>query len=116
MHTERLVKDALCQVRQVDAATIADRLGDYLVLDVREPLEVLHGYLPGAINVPRGTMEFRVAEDAHFSDPARPILVYSGNGRRSALAALTLCQLGFQAVQSLAGGIQQWSDEGQPIE
>lgn len=116
MSINRLVKDAQTQVREVDPASIAEYLEDHLVLDVREPNEVLLGFLPGAINVPRGTMEFRVSDDPRFGDSQRPILVYSGDGKRSALAALTLSQLGFTNVQSLAGGIKRWSEEDRPIE
>ncbi|MBT8080054.1 MAG: rhodanese-like domain-containing protein [Gammaproteobacteria bacterium] len=116
MSIKRLIKDAQTQVREVDPATIAAHLKHHLVVDVREPNEVLLGFLPGAINVPRGTMEFRVSDDPRFGDPQRAILVYSGSGKRSALAALTLSQLGFSNVQSLAGGIKRWSEENGPIE
>jgi len=111
-----LIKDAKTQVREVDPALIAEQLEDHLVLDVREPNEVLLGFLPGAINVPRGTMEFRVSDDPRFGDPKQAILVYSGDGKRSALAALTLSQLGFSNVQSLAGGFERWAEENRPIE
>lgn len=116
MQINGLVKAAQARVREVSPASIAERLTKHLVLDVREPQEVLHGYLPGAINVPRGTMEFRVMDDNRFADQARAILVYSGEGRRSVLAALTLSQLGYSDVKSLAGGIQRWSQEDLPVE
>lgn len=111
-----LIKEAKTRVREVVPATVADTLDDYIVLDVREPIEVLQGYLPGAINVPRGTIEFRVTDDPRFADRQRPILVYSGVGQRSVLVALTLSQLGFSDVQSLAGGIIRWAQESRPIE
>lgn len=116
MSLNGLIKEAKTQVREVDPEAIADQLAHYLVLDVREPNDVLLGYLPGAVNVPRGTLEFRVSDDPRFSDPQRAILVYSGDGKRSALAALTLSQLGFSNVQSLAGGIKRWSEENRPID
>tara|TARA_R110000782_G_scaffold29887_6_gene74196 strand:+ start:168 stop:518 length:351 start_codon:yes stop_codon:yes gene_type:complete len=116
MLIDGLIEDAQTQVREINPAAVAGRLEDYLVLDVREPSEVLLGFLPGAINVARGTMEFRVSDDPRFGKPQTAILVYSGHGRRSALAALTLSQLGFSNVQSLAGGIKRWSEEDWPIE
>lgn len=116
MLIDGLIRDAQAQVREVDPRTAADQLERYLVLDVREPREVLLGFLPGAVNVPRGTMEFRVCEDPRFDDRARPILVYCANGMRSALAALTLAQLGFTDVQTLVGGIERWSEDELPIE
>ena len=116
MKFDGMVKEAQAQVHEVSPASVAERLADYLVLDVREPQEVLYGYLPGAINVPRGTMEFRVTEDNRFADQARAILVYSGKGKRSVLAALTLFQIGYSDVQSLDGGIERWSQEDLPVE
>lgn len=116
MQFSTLVKEAREHVREARPASVAGSLADFLVLDVREPQEVLYGFLPGAINVPRGTIEFRVADDERFEDQAQAILVYSGDGKRSVLAALTLSQLGYSDVQSLAGGIERWSQEGLPVE
>lgn len=113
---DRMLDEASRQVRRVDPASVADRLADYLVIDVREPAEVLEGYLPGAFNVPRGTLEFRVCRDPRFGDRQRPVLTYSGNGDRSALAALTLVQLGYRNVQSLDGGLHRWAMAGLPVE
>ena len=116
MPVNGLIKKAQAQVREISPASIADTLSEYLVLDVREPHEVLHGYLPGAFSVPRGTIEFRVSDDIRFADLTRAFLVYSGDGKRSVLAALTLSELGYSDVQSLAGGIERWSQEDLPIE
>ena len=116
MRVDELIEDAKTQVREVLPAAIAKSLHRYIILDVPEPREILHGYLSGAINMPRGTVEFRVTDDERFGDKGQPILVYSGNGNRSALVALSLEQLGFSNVQSLAGGIDQWSLEDRPIE
>jgi len=116
MQINAIIDAARAHVREVGPVSVAERLAEYLVLDVREPQEVLYGYLPGAINIPRGTVEFRVTDDARFADPTRAILVYSDGGRRSVLAAQTLSQLGFCDVQSLAGGIQGWAAENLPIE
>lgn len=116
MQINGLLKEAQEHVREVSPTSIVGVLANYLVLDVREPHEVLYGFLPGAINVPRGTIEFRVTDDTRLADQARAILVYSGDGKRSVLAALTLTQLGYSDVQSLAGGIERWSQESLPVE
>ena len=115
MRLDALVTRARSKVREIAPAAIIGELADYIVIDVREPEEVLHGYLPDAVNVPRGLLERSVLEDARFADPVRPVLVYSGTGIRSLLACLTLQQLGFENVRSLAGGISRWSDEDLPI-
>lgn len=108
--------DARREVRLVDARCVAGRLQDFVVLDVREPAEVLLGYLPGALNVPRGKLEFFVCRDGRFADRDASILVYSGDGRRSALAAQTLRRLGFRNVLALDRGIRHWSEANLPVD
>ena len=115
MAVDRLLQKASTEITHIEPAVAAARLGDMLVIDVREPWEVLHGYLPGAVNVPRGLLEFRAEDDGAFRTPGRPILVYSGDGRRSALAAQALQQLGFADVYSLAGGFRRWLQEERPV-
>ena len=110
-----LLSAARAQVRELTPAVAEAALDDFLVIDVREPSEVLEGYLPGAVGVPRGTIEFRAGRDARFANRQRAILVYSNAGERSVLAALTLGQLGFSDVCSLAGGIRRWAAENRPI-
>ena len=116
MRINGLIEHARNQVSEVSPSAVADAIDDYLVVDVREPGEVLAGYLPAALNVPRGIIEYRATQDPQFDDLRRPILVYSGTGIRSLLACLTLKQLGFENAQSLAGGIERWSAEDLPIE
>lgn len=93
------------------------------VIDVREPAELAEGKIPGAINIPRGLLEFEI--DGHpavngVKDPAlghreQPVIVYCRSGGRSALAADALRRLGFAQPLSLAGGFQAWLDAGQPV-
>lgn len=116
MPVETLIAAAIAEVEVLAPETAQPRLGDFLVVDVREPNEVLQGFLPGAINVPRGVLEFRAADDAEFGDPDRPILLYSNRGRRSALAARCMKELGFTQVAILRDGIDAWAKAGLPIE
>lgn len=118
-----LVAHARRHIREVAPATWAAQRAPGILIDVREPAEFATGHLPGAINIPRGVLEFEV--EAHpalggVTDPAladrdRPITLYCRSGGRAALAALSLQQLGFRAVQSIAGGIMGWTDAGLPV-
>ena len=91
-----------------------------ILLDVREPAEFAEGHVAGATNIPRGVLEFKV--EAHpamvcIAAPElalrdRPVVVYCLSGGRAALAAQSLQGIGFNAVASLAGGIQAWRDSG----
>ena len=93
------------------------------IVDVREPDEFADGHIPGAVNIPRGVLEFEV--DGHpavggrtadeLSHRERPVVLYCLSGGRSALAAEALKRLGFVAPMSLAGGILGWEVAGLPV-
>ena len=93
------------------------------IVDVREPDEFAEGHIPGAVNIPRGMLEFEV--DGHpavnyhtaeaLSHRARPVVLYCLSGGRSALAAEALLRLGFVNPMSLDHGILGWADAGHPV-
>ena len=85
-----------------------------LVVDVRELDEWTEGRIPGAIHLPRGHLESRIEQAA--PDHAQPILLYCAAGNRSAFAAKTLEELGYEKVSSLAGGYTDWKRSGLPTE
>lgn len=92
-----------------------------VVVDVREPAEFAGGHLPDAINIPRGTLEWRIARAGQLKTLneetryAHPILVYCKSGARAALATQTLQRMGYQNVQSIEGGYVAWEKAGLPI-
>ncbi len=118
-----LVAEARAAIVELTPAEFAGAHGDAVLLDVREPAEFETGHIPGAINIPRGVLEFQV--DAHpavasVSDPAlahreRPVVVVCRTGGRAALAAVNLQRLGFSNVRSIAGGTVAWSEAGLPL-
>lgn len=117
-----LVQEARRQIREVSPADC--HVSDACVLiDVREPAEFETGHIPGAINIPRGVLEFQVEAHpavANVGDPAlaqksRPLLVYCRTGGRAALSALNLQRMGFTDVSSISGGITGWTDAGLPV-
>ncbi|WP_269724250.1 MBL fold metallo-hydrolase [Nitrosococcus watsonii] len=105
-----LVQEARKQVREIDVATVKQRLGDgkTAIIDVREPEEFAAGHLPGAINVPRGVLEFRLGNTAELADPNVPIMLYCQTGGRAALAAWSLKCLGYTDAVLIAGGYDAW--------
>lgn len=101
-----LVMAARAHIRECTPQQAAEQLaaGQRLVLDVREPDEYAAGHLPGAVNIPRGVLEFRLSADPALANAAQPLLVYCKSGGRSALAARVLQEMGYQQVLSVAGG------------
>ena len=82
----------------------------HAVLDVREPDEYAEGAIPGAVHIPRGHLESQV--EGRLSDKTHPVVIYCAGGVRSAFAARTLQELGYQSVESMVGGFGRWKDEG----
>ncbi len=112
-----LIAKALQNITEVSVDEVKQQLGETKLLDVREGEEFAASHLPGAINIPRGVMEFKLAAHPHFANAQNEdIIVYCQSGRRSALAVDVLQQLGYSKTVSMAGGIKQWLDKGYDVE
>lgn len=101
--------------RQITPAALATALssGESLCLvDVRQPWESQLASLPGSMLIPLGELPRRSHEIGPDHDAA--LVVYCHHGIRSLSAAAYLERLGFNNVQSLAGGIDAWSCEIDP--
>ncbi len=111
-----LLSQAKASIREVEGATAAEAVirPGTVVLDVREADEYEQGALPGAVHIPRGFLESQV--ENRLPDRDAPVVVYCAGGTRSAFAAKTLGELGYTDVVSLAGGFNQWKNDGRPWE
>lgn len=69
------------------------------VVDVREPGEFAAGHLPGAINLPLGSIASEAAR--HFPDKAHGLLLHCVAGTRSTIAQRQLLALGYTSVWNL---------------
>ena len=113
---QQIVMEALQTVPEVAPAELQSRLsgGEQIVLiDVREPEEFARGKIPGAYTIPRGVLEMQV--DGRLPREATVVL-YCGGGGRSALAAKSLADMGYDKVENLQGGWQAWMNSGLPVE
>jgi len=104
------VKDEIDEVSSPDVHGRLDETDRPLLLDVREQDEWQEGHLPGAVHVPRGNLESRV--ETLIPDKSREIIVYCAAGSRSAFAAKSLAELGYDDVASMAGGFADWKRNG----
>ncbi|HWL45464.1 MAG TPA: molybdopterin-synthase adenylyltransferase MoeB [Ilumatobacter sp.] len=106
-----LLTAAKAEITEVTPEDAADHIAaGYAVLDVREPDEYAEGALPGALHIPRGHLESQV--EGRLVDKTAPVVVYCAGGVRSAFAARTLQELGYETVESMIGGFGRWKDEG----
>ena len=100
------------EIREVDTAEADEirRRPGAVVLDVREPDEYEQGAIPGAVHIARGTLEGSI--EGRLTDKSAPIVIHCASGIRSAFAAKTMTELGYEDVVSMAGGFNKWKDEG----
>jgi molybdopterin/thiamine biosynthesis adenylyltransferase/rhodanese-related sulfurtransferase len=107
-----LLQQAKQSIREVDTATAEEMQSrpGAVMLDVREPDEYEQGAIPGAVHIPRGQLESNI--EPRVPDRGTPLIVYCAGGTRSAFAAKTLEELGYDDVVSVAGGFNKWKDEG----
>src|ERR687897_3355373 len=104
------------QIEEVDPSEVNSAVSNGngsrpVLIDVRESEEWDAGHIPGAKHVPRGYLESRI-EGAVGSDRSQRVVLYCASGQRSALAANTLGELGYEDVASMTGGITLWKDRG----
>ncbi len=113
---QELLAEAREEIPEVDAPTLATELDGVdapLVIDVREQSEWDEGFIPGAVHVPRGFLESRIAGVARVD---QRIVVNCAAGARSLFAAQTLRQMGYTDVSSLAGGFADWKRGGRAFD
>lgn len=116
MTASEMVSSAKQNVQEISAADARATLdsGGALFIDVRTEKEYRMGHVPGARNVDRGLLEFRIDQAA--PDKSSALIVYCKSGGRSALATDTLQRMGYTDVQSMAGGFDGWMAAGYPVE
>ena len=90
---------------------IAD--GDAVLLDVRTPEEFAAGHVPGALNIDVSSPTF---DDEIAALPADDTyVVYCRSGNRSAQAAATMVDAGFEDVYNVDAGLATLSSAGIPL-
>jgi molybdopterin/thiamine biosynthesis adenylyltransferase/rhodanese-related sulfurtransferase len=112
-----LFADVKSSVRTLSLDELKARLdrGDRPTLvDVREKDEFRGGYIPGAVHIPRGFLEMQAEQK--LPDKKAEIVVYCAGGTRSAFAAKTLAELGYENVISANPGFVRWKDLKYPVE
>lgn len=77
---------------------------EHVLLDVREQDEWGAGHVDNSLHIPRGLLEFRIAEE--IPDPSTRIVVLCKSGGRAALAGQTLQKMGYTHIVYLEGGYE----------
>jgi len=87
----------------------------YTLIDVRQELEHYRGFIPGSVNIPRGSLEFSISDPVFWDgiglyEPEKDerIILYCLKGQRSTLAAESIKKLGYKNVFVIEGGFKNW--------
>lgn len=112
------VKQNIQHVGPDEFKGILDAGENFLLIDVREPGEFNSGFIPGAINIARGLLEFRIAKSSYWEEEmlympekADLIIICCKLGHRGALCADALKKLGYTNVKNLDGGFKNWQSQ-----
>jgi rhodanese-related sulfurtransferase len=119
-----LVAAALPHIKELmpwDVDAMRKATPGLLIVDIREPDEYALGHIQGSLLVPRGILE--ASCDWGYSDTLpmlalarnQPVVLVCRSGNRTALAALTLQQMGFNQVFSMKTGVRGWNDYELPL-
>jgi len=115
---EEMVEAAKKKVAGITAEEVKlklDSMEMFNLIDVRVRSEHNHGYIPSAINIPRGTLEFKIANEKYWANEGlylpnkdEEFILYCKKGSRSVLAAESLMKLGYKNVKYMIGGFKKW--------
>ena len=120
---QSMVDDAMEEIvtYEIEEARALHGLDDVVFVDLRDVRELeREGTIPGAMHAPRGMLEFWVdpASPYHkkvFSEPGKRYVLFCAMGWRSALATLTMLQMGIDDVGHVDGGFTAWKAAGLPV-
>ena len=116
-----LVEAARARIRELSAEAVrAMDPDETVIVDIRDVRERAKGRIPGSVHAPRGMLEFwwDPTSPYHrdvFAQPGTTYVLHCAMGWRSALAAATLQDMGFD-VAHMDGGMEAWTRAGGPVE
>lgn len=116
-----LVAEAKSRIENLDPDAVEQELlsGDAILVDLRDaPERDENGSIADAVHIPRGMLEFRADTTSPYHqaplDPSKRVILHCASGGRSALAAQTLQEMGYERVAHLDGGFNAWKEAGKP--
>lgn len=117
-----MVKAARAQIENLTPQQVQEELakGNAILIDIREAEELKQsGKIAGAVHAPRGMLEFYADPSMPYYkaefDKSKKIILHCASGGRSALATVTLKQMGYENVAHMDGGYKAWKESGKPV-
>ncbi|AFP29218.1 rhodanese-like domain-containing protein [Marinobacter sp. BSs20148] len=110
-----LVAEAKLHIQETPLANVDEAIQNAdLLIDVRDGDEYRQSYIPHAMNISRGLLEFKFSNDPTLDNRGLGIVLYCKNSGRSALAAKALKDMGYMNVQIIEGGFEAWQAADKP--
>ena len=116
--SKSLVSEALDQIETINADQAFDKVNNDQcnLIDIRDIRELeREGRIDKSLHIPRGMVEFWLdPESPYFKegklDMKKEMVLFCAGGLRSALAAKTLKDMGFEKVSHIDGGFGKLKD------
>ena len=116
--SKSLVSEALDQIETINADQAFDKVNNDQcnLIDIRDVRELeREGRIDKSLHIPRGMLEFWLdPESPYFKegklDMKKEMVLFCAGGLRSALAAKTLKDMGFEKVSHIDGGFGKLKD------
>ncbi len=118
-----LVREAKQEIENLTPQQVKQELDGpgVVLIDIRESEELKqNGKIGGSVHAPRGMLEFYADPSLPYHreefDSGKRLILQCASGGRSALAAKTLKQMGYENVAHLDGGLKAWKEAGFPVD
>jgi rhodanese-related sulfurtransferase len=118
-----LVKEAKQQIENLTPQQVVEELskGNVLLVDIRDAEQLKqNGKIANSLHASRGMLEFYADAATPYHKPEfdkdKRIILHCASGGRSALAAVTLKEMGYDQVAHMDGGLKAWKEAGLPTE
>lgn len=116
-----MVSDARARIQEIETRDLIAMVDDpdVVIVDIRDVRERQRtGFIPGSFHAPRGMIEFWVDPDSPYYKEVfgqdKKYVLHCASGWRSALTAVTLAEMGFEAAH-LREGFSTWEQQGGPV-
>ena len=118
--SQTLVAEALKSVKTITPEEALKLLNENKcnLIDIRDAVELQNmGTVEKSFHIPRGLLEFSIHPESIYAqkeklDPNKETVLFCAAGGRSALAAKTLNEMGFEKVSHVDGGFGAMKNSG----
>ena len=118
--SQTLISEALKEIKTISPAEALklSNENNCNLIDIRDAVELQReGRIKNSFHISRGLLEFAVHPDSPYAqkeklDPNKELVLFCAAGGRSALAAKTLKEMGFEKVSHIEGGFTAMKNGG----